>query len=240
MNWKVLFTLWAAGSLSLLAVFPAIAASAHARAGSAIPLAWFFAGQYAQTVLLLGLAVWLGARLAPAVGLGAPLLEAWFSGQPVAHRLKSSLVFPAVWGLLAGTLLQLLALLVRVNLQAGAGQAWVDRLLASFYAGIGEELWMRWLLVTLGMWLLAALLRVRAGAWLPAWSAWLIIAVVSLASGFAHLRGGAAGNGPAAWFAAQTVLQGLLFGWCYWRRGLEAAMACHWTASFVTQFLPVV
>lgn len=229
-QWKTILTLWALGSLSVLAVFPSIAATAQSRLAISIPPLVFFAGQYLQVVLLLGLAVWLGGRLAPAVGLGAPLLDDWFAGRPVSSRLKSSLLLPAVWGLLAGAVFAGLAalLLGRTAIQ-GSLSAWGERFLAGLYVGVGEELWLRWFLVTLGLWLGVKWLRLPAGAALPAWLAWTVIALVSLAFGLVRLRGAA----PMAWILCVQGAKGLLFGWYYWRRGVEAAVVCHCLTELV-------
>jgi hypothetical protein len=80
LTWKTFLALWILGSLSVLAVFPSVAAVAQSRLTVPIPPWVFFAGQYLQIVLLLGLAVWLGWRLAPAAGLGAPCSRTGFAG----------------------------------------------------------------------------------------------------------------------------------------------------------------
>lgn len=227
LTWKTFLALWILGSLSVLAVFPSVAAVAQSRLTVPIPPWVFFAGQYLQIVLLLGLAVWLGWRLAPAAGLGAPLFEDWFRGRPVSSRLKSSLLWPALWGLLAGAVLSGLDLLVFAR---APFPGMFEHLSAVFYSGIGEELWLRWFLLTVILWLLVKLARIP-----PSWAAWLAIVLVSLAFSLIQWQRAAAGADFGLMGLTRFVLlngvSGLLYGWCYWRRGVEAAMACHWAAG---------
>src|SRR2546426_886535 len=107
-------------------------------------------------------------------------------------------------------------------------------LLASVYGGISEELLTRLFLVSVFAWLLSRVLR---GA-LVFWSAIVLAAVLF---GLGHLPATAAllPLTPAV-VARAGILNGIaggVFGWLFWRRGLEAAMVAHFCADLVLHVL---
>jgi hypothetical protein len=181
-----------------------------------------------QPALLMALGLWLGWRFAPGLGLGVPLLAAQASDQQVLPLLRARL--PAILLVAALTAILLLAwsrLIVPV-LFAGSpltdfGVPLVTRLA---YGGIGEEIIMRWGVLTT---LAAGAVRLGLGRC----GALGLAAVISaLLFGAGHLPLLAA-MAPAApgWAAPAVVLAnavpGLLFGALFIRHGLEAAMLAH-------------
>ena len=106
------------------------------------------------------------------------------------------------------------------------------------YGGVTEELLLRWGLMTALVWLAWRFLQQRRGP-VRAGFVWLAIAVSALMFAAGHL--------PAASFLIGTLsipvvvfvigvntAFGLLFGYLYWRHGLEAAMIAHATAHLVS------
>lgn len=197
--------------------------------------------------LIVSIAALVGLYLGDSVGLGAPIIENWISGNRPSHR---PLGRAALWGVGTGVLIVVLSIAVfnplivedvidpttfpEISPALGA--------LASVGAGITEEMLFRLGLVTLLVWL-----GFRLGARTddderPAtWLVWGAIVVVSLAFGAAHL--------PAtseifrltpAVIARAFVLNGVggvVFGWLYWRRGLLAAMIAHFSTDIVLHAL---
>jgi len=110
--------------------------------------------------------------------------------------------------------------------------AW-NGLLASFYGGIVEELLLRLFLMTLLLWLVA---RLRGSAPPPA-AFWAAIITAALLFGAAHLPAAAHIWGLDASVVARTLLLngigGLVFGWLYWKRGIEMAMLAHFATDVV-------
>jgi membrane protease YdiL (CAAX protease family) len=139
-------------------------------------------------------------------------------------------------GLLAIGLVQLidphLPLPLHRAVTTATSGAW-HGLLASFYGAIGEEILVRLFLMTLLVWLFA---RFAGKAPTPT-VYWTAIALAALAFGAGHLPAAAQVWPLDAVVVGRTILvnaaAGLVFGWLYWRRGLEVAMLAHFSADLV-------
>jgi membrane protease YdiL (CAAX protease family) len=185
----------------------------------------------AQGALVLALAVWTGVRLAPSVGLRALAFEAVVTGRPVGPALRSQLLPGLMAGALAGTFL------LTVFRYAPDGVAELqDRFIIPIvarvlYGGVTEELLLRWGLMTALAWLAWRFLQRRQGP-VRAGFVWLAIAVSALLFAAGHLPAASVLLGtldvPVVSFVigVNTVF-GLLFGYLYWRHGLESAMLAH-------------
>lgn len=210
-----------------------------------VPLAWpplaVRALALVQPAVLTIAATALGAALASRVGLGAPLVEAVLSkrsGRAVlARQLPPALLVGAAvaliliaYGALVASRLGGSPIAIKL---AAIEIPLVTRLL---YGGIVEELLTRWGLMSLFVW--------------AAWRAAGRPAVPSAASYALGITGAAllfsAGHlpllftlvaAPPPWLIAAVVagnfVPGLLFGWLFWRRGIEAAMIAHATAHLL-------
>jgi hypothetical protein len=60
-----------------------------------IPLQVLIPIQVVQNAIFIAIAVSVGLLLAQRTGLGAPLLEAWLSGEKIGQRLRA-IILPAV------------------------------------------------------------------------------------------------------------------------------------------------
>jgi hypothetical protein len=116
-------------------------------------------------------------------------------------------------------------------------------LLASFYGALNEELLLRLgmlsLLGLLARWLVHG--PRDSGSGLPAGAFWVANALTALLFAAAHLPAMAA---IAAWTAINVAhvlvlnaLAGAVFGWLYWRGGLESAMCGHLCADIILHAL---
>ena len=109
----------------------------------------------------------------------------------------------------------------------------VEGLLASFYGGIAEELQLRLFLMTLLVWMLTFAGRHRPRA--PLF--WMAIVIAAIAFGAGHLPAAEKIWGLDAIVVVRTVLLnaigGVVFGWLYWKRGIEMAMLGHFSADIV-------
>lgn len=189
-----------------------------------------------QSTILVAIAVAAGLWFARRVGLGAAILEAALRGEPVGRRLRAMLPLPVILGIaVAAALLLVEALVFQPRLPpqlTGASSqppAWTG-LLASFYGGVTEELLTRLFLVSLVAWLLSRILRGPAVFWIAILSSALLF-------GLGHLPATAALVPLTPLIVARAIalngLAGIVFGWLYWRSGLEAAMVAHFSADAV-------
>lgn len=182
----------------------------------------------AQSGALLALAVWTGLSLAAQAGLRAPAFEAWAERSDVLAALRPQLLPGVVGALLGGAWLLLLARWQPAEL-AALGESAVPSIAARLlYGGITEELLIRWGLMSATLW---ALLRWARGLGRPMAVA-LAIFLTAVLFGALHLPAAFAMLGhltlPVVVFAlVGNTVAGSLFGWLYWRYGLEAAVLAH-------------
>lgn len=106
------------------------------------------------------------------------------------------------------------------------------------YGGITEELLLRWGLMTALTWLAWRFLQHRRGSPRAA-SIGLAIVVSALLFGAGHLPAAAAligelTGGMVAFVVGVNAAFGALFGYLFWRYGLEAAMIAHAMAHLVS------
>jgi membrane protease YdiL (CAAX protease family) len=192
----------------------------------------------AQSALLLALAVWAGVRLAPRVGLGAPAFEAFAAGSPVAPALRPLLLPGSIGGVLGGMVL-FAALRAAPAPVAELQERVVIPIVARvLYGGITEELLLRSGLMTALVWLAWRFLQSRRGAVRPGF-VWLAIAVSALVFAAGHLPAASALIGaldvPVVVFVmGVNTAFGVLFGYLYWRYGLESAMIAHGLAHLLS------
>lgn len=194
--------------------------------------------------LLAALGLWLGGK----VGLGAPMLRAWLSGDPQAPRaFRAALPLAIVLGAGAGVAIIALDVFafgpfMPASLRAAGGgvapAAW-QGLLASLYGGINEELLLRLGLMTLLVWLGALVTRTDQPGPVVAWTANILAAILF---GLGHLPATAALVPLSAFWVVRAILlnglAGVAFGWLYWRKGILLAMAAHFSADIVLHVLP--
>jgi membrane protease YdiL (CAAX protease family) len=192
----------------------------------------------AQSALLLALAVWAGVRLTPALGLRAPAFEAVVTGRPIGPVMRSQFLPSLIPGVLGGFLL-----FVAFRYAPGPVAELQDRFAIPIsarvlYGGITEELLLRWGLMTALVWLAWRFLQQRQGP-VRAGFVWLAIAVSALMFAAGHLPAASVLLGTldvpvVAFVIGVNTAFGLLFGYLYWRHGLESAMIAHAIAHLVS------
>lgn len=183
-------------------------------------------------LLTLG-GVALGCWATPKLGLDAPILRGILDRTTVAAAFRDALVPAIIGGLaVAGVLLAYSALTASafsdVADPAMAKLANFQVPLASklLYGGIGEELLARW-----GLMSVFALIALKLGALRPQ-SLWIGNCVAALLFGLGHLPLlYMLMPSPPLWLIAAVmignIVPGLIFGWLFSRRGIEAAMVAH-------------
>jgi hypothetical protein len=206
--------------------------------------------------LINGALAAIGLFLSTRIGLGLPFVEGWVKKEPARTQFRRVLVVSVVVGVVASFVilgldtfvfgpplaaeLRRLAIVLPATIRPPAWQG----LLASFSAGVNEEVTFRLFGVTLLAWLGSLISRDSEGRPTPA-VLWIAIAVIAVAFGLAHLPATAAIGLPidALVVTRAIVLNGIggiAFGWLYWRRGLESAMVAHFSADLVLHVLLVL
>jgi membrane protease YdiL (CAAX protease family) len=223
--------LWAAGFVGAVVLTIAALPILLAQIALPAPLWLILLASFAQSALLLGLAVWAGVALAPSVGLHAPVFAAAASGRPLSPALKPQLLPGLIAGVIGGLLLFAVVRHMPAALSEAQARFTIPLAARVLYGGITEELLLRWGFMTALVWLTWRFLQHRRGA-VRAGFVWLAIAISAIVFGAGHLPVAYALVGS---MDAQTVVFvisantafGLLFGYLYWRYHLESAMIAH-------------
>ncbi len=244
-NWRVFAVLLGMVSVGLLALIPyGLSLAGQQFEISLIPS---LLPQFLVQVILYGVLILAGMRLSSGIGLGTPLLKSWLDREP-GEGWGKSLLISLLLGFATGVLMIFLDLFLFVpHLEAQlelAGEtirppAW-QGLLASFYGGIVEEVLSRYFLLTLLAWLGSRIFQNRDGQ--PSSAVmWISIIIAGLIFGLGHLPT-AAGMGitlTPLYILRTLVLNsvGILYGWLYWKKGLEQAMVAHFGSDLVVHVL---
>lgn len=114
-------------------------------------------------------------------------------------------------------------------------------LLVSLGAAIGEEIWFRFGLMTLLLWLFKYLFKLRELTVTAIWSAMLIVAIIFGAAHIPQLIAYNAVSNFAIWGTmVGNISVSVFYGWCYWRYGLMTAIIAHFCFDIVLHVLPAL
>ncbi len=200
-------------------------------------------GSIIQPAILLAIAVLIGTALARKVGLTSPVAEALASGGDIMQAFRPQWVPGLAGGIAGGVAIVAIAfiwkpflppdLVARVS-ELGNLLPITTRVL---YGGITEELFLRWGLMTLLVWIPWRVFQRRDGGPKPLYFISAIL-ISSLVFATAHL--------PIAsliapkltialtWYViAANSAFGLIAGYLYWKKGLESAMLAHMVTHLV-------
>lgn len=188
-----------------------------------------------QPAILLFIAVIIGKNLAPKVNLSAPLIKGFFDGKFDHAVFKEQLKIGSFLGFGMGLLLAFAAYLSTsflpeelTSLNASTGISPIARFL---YGGITEEVLVRWGFMSLFVWACWKLFGKRTSEPTPA-IYWAGIFLAAFLFGIGHL--------PAVYGMVENVTPlvicyiiianmafGIVAGWLFWKKGLEAAIIAH-------------
>jgi hypothetical protein len=244
-QWRLFLLLIGLGAVGLLASIPYGLTSV----GKQLSLseAGLLGVQFVTQIVVLAVQSGLGLVLSRRIGLGAPMLSAWVEGRTVDHKARK-IGLAALLGVVAGFAIMILDVSVfapRLQAELSILQAAVPEttnppawqgFLASFYGGINEEIMMRLFLLTLIAWVGTKLSR-RSDGNPGTLVMWIATVLAGLALGAAHLPAAISMGIPLTPLYTLRVMMlnlcGVLFGWLYWKKGLESAMVAHFAADVV-------
>lgn len=239
---RIAAALGIAGMVASALLFPYVLAlkpGSLALASAAMHLpAWaVVVAQSVQNGVVCFLLAWAGLKLGAPLGLDAPWLAARLYGR--ARPASSAWSRAALLGAAAGIAIIVAIALFGAPIEDAARKPSTSigfalkGLLASPYGGIVEEVQLRVFVMGLVAWLLSRLASRQARPWVMLTA----IAFAALLFGAAHLPMAAQlaplTIGVVARVIAYNALGGLVFGWLYWKRGLEHAMLAHFCADLV-------
>jgi membrane protease YdiL (CAAX protease family) len=248
---KVFGVLFLGALIGVVAILPYTLALAPLPPGSEAQLPLVFLSSLSsiiQDAVIFGAAIALGLWIGGKVGLGAPMLRDWLSGNPEAPRdFRAGLPLAVALGVVSCILIVVLDLAVFLPLMpaplvASTGgtlmpPAWMG-FLASFYGGIDEELLLRLFFMSLLVWIGCKLTRTATPGSVVAWTANILAALLF---GAGHLPATAAVLPLTTVVVVRALvlngLVGVAAGWLYWRRGILLAIVAHFSADIVLHVL---
>lgn len=190
-----------------------------------------------QPAVLLTLAVLLGVWLAERVGLHSPGAEAAARGDGFVAALKPQIVPGVLAGLASGVAIALTWVVAKPFFSAEFITRAEDfnkllpHIVRFLYGGFTEELLLRWGVMTLLVWAAWRLLQKGEG---PPRAAYFIGATLisALLFGIGHLPIASMLNGEltlpvAIYVITANSIFGIVAGFLYWKKGLEAAIIAH-------------
>lgn len=114
-------------------------------------------------------------------------------------------------------------------------------LLVSIGAAIGEEVWFRFGLMTLLLWLLKRAFKLDTLRLIHVWTVMIVVAIGFGAAHLPQLISYGAGTHFAIWGTmAGNLVVSFLYGWCYWRYGLVSAILAHFSLDLVLHVFPAL
>ena len=215
-----------------------------------LPLIILIPIQWLENTILYGILAAIGLFIANRIGLGAPFLESWLAGKPEWDRVRKFALPATIAGVIAAIVIIVLDSFVfgpqlaveskrlGINLSTSSlvPPAW-EGFLASFYGGTTEEILLRLFTLSLFAWIGRFLNHTPNGR--PGEIAfWVANVLAAVLFGLGHLPATAAAGLPMdALVITRAIvlngLAGLVFGWFYWKHGLEAAMVSHFSGDIV-------
>lgn len=181
-------------------------------------------------IILLIIAISIGTLLYQSVGLRVPMVEKWV-GINSQYNGASILLYAVVGGLLAGALITIIALVYIPILPAEFSElekSLQPTLAARFlYGGIVEELFLRFGLMTFFVWVGSKITKNTRNY--VYWEGILLAAVIFAIGHFPVVFNSI--ENPSATLLSYIILGnsigGIVFGWLYWKKGLESAIIAH-------------
>ena len=196
----------------------------------------------------------LGILISSRLGLKVPLLENWILKRDHEVDLRKIIRDSAAIALglaVIGVIIQLLiesdlnamGLDVGKNLSPNAHTTWWSMLLLSFSAGVTEEIVFRLGLLTILAAVANLLWKPRKGTLKPG-AFWLANSITALLFAMTHFLNYSALEVTLTFGLIWKTIVGnslaaLMFGWLYWKRGLESAMLTHFLLDiFIYVLIP--
>ncbi len=245
-NWKIYFVLLSASFLSILAIMPYILTlQGDILKEVPMPLPLVILIILLQSTFMFAIFTLIGLKLSDKLGFKMPFIESFVAKKKIDFDVKSIVKTSVFLGSLTGVIIILLdymfALFGLENLLTKISVPIWQGFLASFYGGIAEEIVMRLFFMALVIWLISKITKTKGKILennLLIWSS-IIIAAILFGIGHLPITSELVALTPLVIFRALLLngVGGVVFGWLYWKKGLEAAMIGHFSADIILHVL---
>lgn len=237
-NWRIFFILLIASVTAAMLALPYTFSLSPVLSKIASPA--LVAAAFFQSIFIFSLAIFFGLLLAKRLGFRLPILEGLTGKESFSLSFKSVLWLSVALGVISGILILGFSLLftdLSINfLQAEVSVAIWKGFLASFYGGIGEEVLFRLFVLTVFVWIFHKIKGSPDSQPSPA-IVWAAIIISAVLFGLGHLGITADLTAITPLVIARAILlngvPAIIFGWLYWKKGLESAIIAHFSTDIV-------
>lgn len=244
-NWKIFFVLLGLSLMSVICVFPyVVTVQGEVLEKIGQPIEIIFIAQFIQSLILFSIAIFFGLYFTKKISFRLPLIEAIIAKRNHKEVLKNILGKSVLIGAATAVSIYIVDALFTlqgadISTHQNYAPVW-QKLLASFYGGITEEILMRLFLMTFLIWIGMKLSRreqpTRTGIVIS-------IVIAAIIFGLGHLPITASLTQLSPIIVSRAIvlngIGGIVFGWLFWKKGLESAMIAHFTADiFLLTLLP--
>jgi membrane protease YdiL (CAAX protease family) len=233
------------GVLSLIAMLIGIpymiAAFGTSPAVAKVPISVLLTGSIVQSTVTAFLFAWLGLIMGKSVGLDAPIFRRWITKTGTARFQRRNVVFVLIAGVIVSLItagLDYFIFLPHIPYIADKAPhiSRLAGLLTFMQGGVFEEVEVRLFIMTLIVWILFKLLGRNSGT--KSWMYWVGIIGAAFLFGLGHLPATQQIFGHITpFFFVRTILlnglPGLVYGYIYWKKGLEYGMIAHAISDIV-------
>jgi len=181
--------------------------------------------------ILVMLMVIIGSILYEKVNLKVPLVEKIVGIELNEYNFLNILKYGIIGGVLSGILLSLVSFIFKPMLPTEfieLGESLQLTLVARFlYGGLTEEILMRFGLMTLIVWIASKIFKGTKPIvyWIGILLASLIFAIAHFPIAYQSIANPS--TGLLTFILIGNSIGGLIFGWLYWKKGLESAFIAH-------------
>ena len=210
------------------------------------PLELLFIAQFFQCLILFSVTIFFGLFFTKRVGFKLPLLEAIVKKEDYKKIIKNILFSSVLLGIAVAVAIYVLDFLftfigARISTHGNYAPVW-QTLLAAFYGGITEEILMRLFLMSFFVWFSIKFFRQNKPSKVGIIFSIFLAAIIF---GLGHLPITASLTNITPLIIGRAVvlngIGGIVFGWLFWKKGLESAMISHFTADiFILTLLPLL
>ena len=246
-NWKSFFILLSLSLISIVCVFPyvlTLQGELLKQLGQPIWLIFIF--QFVQSLILFSVAIFFGLFFTKKVNFQLPLIEAIIEKRDYKNIIKNILGKSILIGAVTALIIYGLDILftiggAAISTHQNYAPIW-QKLLAAVYGGTTEEILLRLFLMTFFIWISMKIFKkdkpTKIGIILSIFLAAIIF-------GLGHLPLTASLTELSPLIVTRAIILngigGIIFGWLFWKNGLESAMIAHFTTDiFLLTILPLL
>ena len=241
-NWKVFIILFIGSLIGIIGVIPySLTLQEDILSEVPLPMEIVIAISIFQSAVLFFVIILVGLFISKKIGLGAPIIERFVEKEDIAAHLRSIIGISIALGIIAGLLIIIGDYIFGLFNSSDLTQIMTipppwQGFLVSFYGGINEEILLRLFFMSLLIWIFVKLTKSNQAS--PSSTiVWTAIILSSILFGLAHLPIVASLTMITPVFIARAIILngigGIIFGWLYWKKGLESAIISHFTADII-------